>query len=324
MGRAPEDEAASQETGQAKRVHRQRVAGGGLMNAASSRPSSYSYCALLLLCGIGCSSAEADASDSSASGGGGHVSGGTSHSAGAGSGGERAMSTGGTTPSVGGTSSTGGSDPAGGQGGLGGSGATGGATAEACPGPHFATEVADLTFPQPRNGSDAFGRDLLPGIVLGPPGGSTDVVSLGNGGSITLSFGDVRIVDGPGIDFIVFENPMVSYKELGTVDVSEDGVVWYTYPCNAPQTRTDPVDTDYGLCAGWHLVGANGSDWKDPAQAGGDQYDLADFGVSGLRVRYVRITDRADLVKTAGDVTSPTADSFDLDAIGVIHADCPE
>jgi hypothetical protein len=52
-----------------------------------------------------------------------------------------------------------------------------------------------------------------PGIVLGPPGnatpttGSLTVLSLGHGGSITLAFTDNEIVDGPGPDFIVFENP---------------------------------------------------------------------------------------------------------------------
>ena len=53
----------------------------------------------------------------------------------------------------------------------------------------------------------------MPGIVEGPPvgggtdHGSTDVVSLGSGGSIVVSFAPNAIVDGPGADFIVFENP---------------------------------------------------------------------------------------------------------------------
>src|SRR5687767_1033324 len=52
----------------------------------------------------------------------------------------------------------------------------------------------------------------LPGIVTGPPGdslpvsGSTSTVSLGHGGSIVLAFTDNVLVDGPGPDFIVFEN----------------------------------------------------------------------------------------------------------------------
>src|SRR5262245_32235493 len=51
-----------------------------------------------------------------------------------------------------------------------------------------------------------------PGIVLGPPGtatpttGSLTVLSLGHAGSIVLEFSDNVVVDGPGPDFIVFEN----------------------------------------------------------------------------------------------------------------------
>src|SRR5262249_7712430 len=58
-----------------------------------------------------------------------------------------------------------------------------------------------------------FGRDRLPGVVLGPPygggrtTGSTDTLSLGTGGSIELGFGNLVVYDGPGPDLIVFENP---------------------------------------------------------------------------------------------------------------------
>ena len=60
-----------------------------------------------------------------------------------------------------------------------------------------------------------FGVASMPGIVEGPPvgggadHGSTDVVSLGCGGSIVVGFAPNAIVDGPGPDFIVFENPFV-------------------------------------------------------------------------------------------------------------------
>ena len=52
----------------------------------------------------------------------------------------------------------------------------------------------------------------MPDIVLGPPvgggalAGSLDVVSLGFSGEIVLCFEPNAIVDGPGADFIVFEN----------------------------------------------------------------------------------------------------------------------
>jgi len=167
------------------------------------------------------------------------------------------------------------------------------------------------------------GQDELPGIVLGPPqgggttSGSLDVCTLGNGGVIVLGFAPSVIVDRPGPDFIVFENPFnvggdptKPFAELGTVAVSEDGTTWHEFPCTA---TTYP----YGTCAGWHPVLANAEtnqiDPTDPAVAGGDDFDLADIGVS--EARFVRITDRVDQVGVAG--------TFDLDAISIVHAECP-
>jgi hypothetical protein len=183
------------------------------------------------------------------------------------------------------------------------------------PGARFATRVVDQAFGP---GQD-FGRASLPGIVLGPPKGggsaqgSTDVASLGVGGSITLAFDGNVIVDGPGPDFIVFENPFAvggnldaPFVELGTVAVSDDGVTWTSFSC----TATSPP---YGTCAGWHYVYANpdtnGIDPTDPTVAGGDPFDLADVGLA--RASFVRITSRPDLSTV-----------FDLDAVSIVHGGC--
>ncbi len=193
------------------------------------------------------------------------------------------------------------------------------ARAGQCPS-RFATSVEAFTA---GTGSD-FGQAALPGVVLGPPKGlgdaegSLDVVSLGNGGSITLGFAPSAIVDGPGPDFIVFENPFLItgsdppqvFAELGTVEVSDDGQDFQSFPC----TASEPP---YGSCAGVHPVYANADknaiDPTDPTVAGGDAFDLADLGVT--HARYVRITDRVDLTGTNG--------TFDLDAVSIVHAECP-
>jgi len=168
-----------------------------------------------------------------------------------------------------------------------------------------------------------FGQADLPDIVLGPPHGagdgegSLDVATLGNGGSITLGFAPSVIVDGPGPDFIVFENafyvngdPEKPFAELATVEVSDDGSSFVAYPCTASAPP-------YGSCAGWHPVYANAGkssiDATDPSVAGGDAFDLADVGLA--RARYVRITDRPDLTGLSG--------SFDLDAASIVNAECP-
>jgi hypothetical protein len=187
-------------------------------------------------------------------------------------------------------------------------------------GPRFATGVVAHAF----GPGQSIGQEHFPEWVLGPPAGAgacmgatTNVISLGNGGSIELEFAGNAIVDGPGTDFIVFENAFGVncdlknlFAELATVAVSEDGVTWTEFPCTATQAP-------YGACAGTHVVYANAKtntiDPTDPATAGGDPYDLADIGIA--RARFVRITDRVDLDGTSG--------VFDLDAVSIVHPFCP-
>jgi len=72
----------------------------------------------------------------------------------------------------------------------------------------FATAVTTFT----PGDCAGFGVPQMPAVVLGPPVGSgafsggLDVVSLGFKGEVVLAFDTNAIVDGPGADFIVFEN----------------------------------------------------------------------------------------------------------------------
>ena len=188
----------------------------------------------------------------------------------------------------------------------------------------FVTTVVSFT-PGPCAG---FGEAGMPGIVEGPPQGggamkgSLDVVSLGVAGEIVLAFTPNAIVDGPGADFIVFENafdiggdPAKPYAEPGEVSVSDDGATWATYPCTA-------TSYPYGQCAGWHAVDSapgNGISPVDPGAAGGEAYDLADVGLT--HARYVRIRDRSG--QTCPDAGGSNADGFDLDAIAIVNAEIP-
>ncbi len=193
---------------------------------------------------------------------------------------------------------------------AGGAGGSAGACASASP---FAIRAVDHQF----GSGQTFGQQDFPGNVLGPPrgggccGGSLDVVSLGIGGWVVLELGDT-VVDGPGVDLLVFENAFEYgagsiYAEPGTVAVSDDGEHWYEFACDAG-------DAPWGQCAGTQPVFANADendiDPTDPAVAGGNGYDLADVGLS--KARYVRVTDRADL----------TSSVFDLDAVAVVHGEC--
>jgi len=166
-----------------------------------------------------------------------------------------------------------------------------------------------------------FGAERLPDVVLGGPrgagewAGSTDVLSLGIGGSITLELG-LEVVDGPGPDLILFENafrPVGSdgiYAEPAVVSVSLDGQDFVELPC-------DPVTPPFDGCAGLQPVYANvddgGPDPLDPAVSGGDALDLAAAGIA--RARFVRIVDSG-----VDHSSGPMKGGFDLDAIAVLHA----
>ncbi|MGB6059930.1 MAG: hypothetical protein WBF71_16865 [Microthrixaceae bacterium] len=76
-------------------------------------------------------------------------------------------------------------------------------------------------------GSDVTATFQTPEKAVGPYG--TDLVVLGNGGQITMTF-DTPITNGSGDDFAIFENGFTSgtgellFTELGYVEVSSNGV----------------------------------------------------------------------------------------------------
>jgi hypothetical protein len=193
-----------------------------------------------------------------------------------------------------------------------------------------------------------FGQSGLPGKVLGPPlgggafGGGLDVVSLGVSGSIDLAFTNNVIVNGPGPDFTVFENPFLQigafsltsppFAEPGRVKVSQNGVTWFTFPCAmtsppyfAGCAGVYPVLSNANNAGAPHasvltttpiqnLVGVSSLGFVLPAGAGGDSFDLAAVGLAW--VRYVRI--EASPTATGPEGTDNAR--FDLDAVSAVNA----
>jgi hypothetical protein len=164
-----------------------------------------------------------------------------------------------------------------------------------------------------------FGHEGFPEVVLGPPGGISDVATLGCGGSIVVFFDGRGVVDGEGADLIVFENPFdTSFPEAGAVSVSEDGEQWHDFPCD-PETLTG--------CAGktpTEATPGSGLDPTDAAVAGGDHFDLDELGLESAR--YVRIQDvsKAYWAALEQDYCDPGqggAGGFDLDAVVAVHVD---
>jgi len=163
----------------------------------------------------------------------------------------------------------------------------------------------------------SFGHDRAPEVVMGPPRGGgalggVDVLSLGCGGEITLFFADPAILDGPGADFVVFENPFAlgdaSFVEPARVLVSEDGAAWREFPCALDQRP--PVG-----CAGIGLVSAD-FDAADPAASGGDSFDLKLVGLE--RARYVRLIDVGEDYYGHRMWCEGPSGGFDLDAIAAV------
>jgi hypothetical protein len=157
------------------------------------------------------------------------------------------------------------------------------------------------------------------------------VVSLGDGGSATLTF-DIPIVNGNGYDFAVYENSFGdAFLELAFVEVSSDGVRFVRFPATS-LTQTE-VQT-----------GGNGS--TDPTMinnlAGkfrmgyGTPFDLEELrdstGIDINNINYVRVVDVVGSIDpqygtrdSEGRIindpwpTPGNSSGFDLDGVAVLN-----
>ena len=187
-----------------------------------------------------------------------------------------------------------------------------------------------LDIANPMGGNASFGTGDL---ALGPSvSGSFDVVSLGDGGRITLTF-DQPLRDGPGYDLAVFENSFSdTFLELAFVEVSSNGTDFFRFPA----VSLTPTDTQIGPFDA--LDPTNLHNLAGKYRGGfGTPFDLADLaGVSPLlntsSVTHVRIVDVVGSINPMlGTLDSmnqlvndpyPTAFSsggFDLEAVAALH-----
>lgn len=184
---------------------------------------------------------------------------------------------------------------------------------------HWATAYSDY---QP--GADLTTPFMTPANAVGSA--TTSIVSLGNGGSITLTFGG-SIFDGPGADFAVFENGFSdTFLELARVEVSSNGSDFFRFP--AISLTPGPVGA-FGAVDPTNIDGFAGK-----YRAGfGTPFDLASLsGAVGLNindVRHVRIVDVLGNGTEFDDALIPHAifdpyktvqsAGFDLESVGVMH-----
>jgi hypothetical protein len=162
-------------------------------------------------------------------------------------------------------------------------------------------------------------------------GNSTDVVSLGDSGYVTLGF-PFPIMNGPGNDFAIFENSFSDdYLEFAHVEVSSDGINFIRFPgisLNHSGIQTGPFENS--ITENIHnLAGKYRQGYGTPF----DLEDLADSaGINLDSVLYVRVVDVIGSIDPAfgtedsqGDLINdpyPTdfaAGGFDLDGVGVMN-----
>lgn len=161
--------------------------------------------------------------------------------------------------------------------------------------------------------------------------GVNGVVSLGDGGSATLTFGG-KITNGLGADFAVFENSFDdTFLELAFVEVSSDGINFFRFE-SVSLTSTVSQTSSFGSTDATEIYNLAG---KYRGQYG-TPFDLEELdGTSGLDVNaisHVRVIDvignidstyaTYDSQNNAINDPWPTAfasGGFDLDAVGVIN-----
>lgn len=195
-------------------------------------------------------------------------------------------------------------------------------------------ERGPMRIDKPENGVASFGNESL---ALGRPGGTMDVVSLGDGGNAVLTFAS-PIYNGPGPDFAVFENGFANAQnpdtwalELGFVEVSSDGENYFRFPA------VTYVQTETQLGNAGSIVPSQLHNFASKYGAFyGTPFDLDEVEDNELldknKVTHVRIVDVVGCIQpeyatydSEGHVINdpwPTgfpSSGFDLDAVGVIH-----
>ncbi len=162
-------------------------------------------------------------------------------------------------------------------------------------------------------------------------GDSSGVVSLGDGGSMTLTF-DRPIANGPGFDFAVFENSFSdTFLEIGFVEVSSDGVNFHRFDAISVVQTNNQIG-GFGSLDTTELHNFAGK----YRQGYGTPFDLEELagrpGLNVCAVTHVRIVDVIGCLQdaystydsTGRKVNAPwptpfASSGFDLDAVGVIH-----
>ncbi len=186
--------------------------------------------------------------------------------------------------------------------------------------------------------------------ILGAPSGagfnngSLDVLTLGVQGNVTVGF-NAAIVNGPGVDFTVFENgfefpPGFIFTELAFVEVSTDGLNFARFPSIYQGVQgpfgsftTFPYGSSINLAGGMPVIANplfNTIDPLNPVYSGGDAFDLDDLAnhpsvLSGVvdlnNINFVKMIDVEGGVDTdaSGTLIWDSTSSADIDAVAALN-----
>lgn len=170
--------------------------------------------------------------------------------------------------------------------------------------------------------------------------GSLDVFSLRPGDQLVLAWRGARVVDGPGDDLVVFENPFefgdgLTFMDPVLVEVSLDGEGWVAFPHDylaEDEAVYSHRREDWSGFAGLEPVFLHAEqrpmDPFDP-MAGGDRFDLATLEgseqadrIRAEGFRYVRLSPASD--HDNPDTSAPFARDFlsdgpDIDGVFAQH-----
>ena len=197
----------------------------------------------------------------------------------------------------------------------------------------LATEVLSA----PNAGERSFGDPFLATNGVrggGASTGSTDTYSIVHDDDhLVLGFGGARLVDGDGIDLVVFENAFDiaaggRFMDPAVVELSPDGERWAAFPHGFDGGDLTDRDAWWGF-AGLEPVFAHDDDAPLPygsGEAGGDRFDLADLDgddpvvqdlwVDGaVAVRISSAMGWTDPVTGEAFEAQPTASGPDIDGV---------
>jgi len=201
--------------------------------------------------------------------------------------------------------------------------------------PYRVVEYSPEESPGYNNPGNALGFPMGGGLFAG----SVHIVSLGfddigEGGYIVLEF-DRKIINGPGVDFKIFENPFKVgendyFIEAATIELSLDGSTWYAFPTQFNGDLLDANDTKNpaNYLQGYAGVNPVLSNWDDAgspkpeeSDSGGDFFDLENM-ISPIKENgfyYIKITDAGKTINDPGNYFDSGyvfgKGGFDLDAV---------